>query len=803
MVLIYIISDTMDLSENKILNNEMGEWAMKTLLGVGFSLLIGLIWMIGNPGELSAADFNHYYQAMPPNETKITQQLLERYHLTVADLNSTSQRSLNQKNGSDGMTEITVSEARAVVRNYLRRKLNGKPEDLPNRQALKRPAVNLRHGRPIAKSRFFNAAEGWNGVDLKESENLLLDKILLILVEFSDVAHNRIPQPGADNNADYWVPDFNVEHYQNILFSRKKESLSMSNYYLEQSLGTYTVDGKAYGWVRVNLPESEYGADKPDSGHDNANGQVWRIVRDAIKAAGDSVSWAEYDREDPDDRDGDGNYHEPDGYIDHLMIVHSGVGQEAGGGEQGDDAIWSHSAWANNGIHGPGLGGVPTSDPAVWAGPYTIMPEDGAIGVFCHEFAHDLGLPDEYDTLYSGEASTGFWSLMASGSWLGRPLGTRPSNISIWGRIQLGWISPKMIKYQSMPVYTTLDRKENPAIKIDLPDKNVPVQTNTPFEGKYEWFSGSGDGLNQTLTRTLDLTGISQAMLRFQSWYDIEEDYDFGYIEISSDGGKQWRSLPGNITTLVEDTHAITGKSDGWVEARFNLSKYAGSKLMLRFRYSTDGGLTLPGWAIDQISIDATGFTDNCENGNQGWTVQGWRIYEGKEIIVCKQYYLLEQRDFSGFDAGLAECYNYYGQAKTIQFFPYNPGALLWLYDGEYHDNWVGEHPGHGFLLTVDSHPNPDFIAGEPLRTRLQIRDAVFGNRPILAATLSFDSDEQGLVTKVFNSAPGNPLFNDKFSYWREDQPDNSLKVPAYGVNFRVFDLSANNSRSGVIIYFD
>jgi immune inhibitor A len=780
----------------------MEEWTMKTWLWASLSLLFALVWWSGTSGTISLATAcDHCYQAMPPNETKIMNQLLGRYHLTLAESISPSQSGYRKSNAA-GTMEVTPAEARTIVRNYLRQKLNGKPEDRQNRPGPKRPALNLRHGRPIAKSRFFTAMEGWKEAKRKNSETLLLDKILLILVEFSDVAHNRIPQPAAANNTDFWISDFNVDHYQSLLFNRKKGSLSMSNYYLEQSLGTYTVDGKAYGWIRVNLPESEYGADKPDNGHDNANGPVWRIVRDAVKAAGDLVPWAEYDQEDPEDRDGDGNYHEPDGYIDHLMIVHSGAGQEGGGGGEGDDAIWSHSAWANNGIHGPGLGGVPTSDPAVWAGPYTIMPEDGTIGVFCHEFGHDLGLPDEYDTLYSGEASTRFWSLMASGSWLGKPLGTQPSNISIWGRIQLGWINPKVVKYQSSPGYTLLDPENTPAIQINLPDKSVRIETNTPFEGKYEWFSGSGDGLNQILTRTLDLTGISRAMLRFQSWYDIEADYDFGYVEVSSDGGKQWQSLPGNITTLVDDAYAITGKSPGWVEARFDLAKYAGSKLLLRFRYSTDGGLALPGWAIDQIAIDATGFSDTCENGNQGWTVQGWRIYEGAETVTCKQYYLLEQRAFSGFDATLSQCYNYYGPAETVQYFPYNPGVLLWLYDGEYHDNWVGKHPGHGFLLTVDSHPNPDYIDGDPLRTRLQIRDAVFGIHPTLTATLSLGSDA-GPVTRVFTTTPGNPLFCDKLSYWRKEQPDNSIKVPFYGVNFRVLYTSADNSRSLVAVYFD
>ena len=66
---------------------------------------------------------------------------------------------------------------------------------------------------------------------------------------------------------------------------------------------------------------------------------------------------------------------------------------------------------------------------------YTIQPADGAAGVFAHEYGHDLGLPDEYDTQYTGEGeAVAYWSIMASGSWAGKIPGTEPTGFSAWSK---------------------------------------------------------------------------------------------------------------------------------------------------------------------------------------------------------------------------------------------------------------------------------------------------------------------------------------------------------------------------------
>ncbi|MFP3361585.1 immune inhibitor A, partial [Planococcus sp. SIMBA_143] len=77
--------------------------------------------------------------------------------------------------------------------------------------------------------------------------------------------------------------------------------------------------------------------------------------------------------------------------------------------------------------------------------------------------------------------------------------------------------------------------------------------------------------------------------LTFKTWYDIEEDWDYGSIQVSEDG-ENWSTVPGNITTQKNPHDSnpgdgITGKSDGWIDASFDLSDYAGKDVQVKINY--------------------------------------------------------------------------------------------------------------------------------------------------------------------------------------------------------------------------
>ena len=188
-----------------------------------------------------------------------------------------------------------------------------------------------------------------------------------------------------------------------------------------------------HGWYKAKHPASYYGGNVPDeSGSDGKPKELIKALEQAAKDP--DINLSDYDQWDRDDIDGDGVYDEKDGIIDHIMIVHSGPGEEAGGGKLGTDAIWSHRWSLDFDDKGepytiPGTdSGLDQFDGKLAAIDYTVQPEDGAAGVFSHEFGHDLGLPDEYDTEYSGKGEpVSFWSIMSSGSWAGIVPGTEPT----------------------------------------------------------------------------------------------------------------------------------------------------------------------------------------------------------------------------------------------------------------------------------------------------------------------------------------------------------------------------------------
>src|SRR5690606_10087276 len=166
--------------------------------------------------------------------------------------------------------------------------------------------------------------------------------------------------------------------------------------------------------------------------------------------------------------------------------------------------IWSHR-WNLGGLVAV-PGATSTSDRfngqlAAWD--YTIEPEDGAGGVFAHEYGHDLGLPDEYDTQYSGTGeAVAYWSIMASGSWAGKVPGTEPTGFSPYAKemLQAGhggnWLTGTTLNAKDITSAGTtvlIDEnatkgKNNDTVRVDLPDKATDI--NTPFSGAKEYFSG-------------------------------------------------------------------------------------------------------------------------------------------------------------------------------------------------------------------------------------------------------------------------------------------------------------------------
>ena len=127
--------------------------------------------------------------------------------------------------------------------------------------------------------------------------------------------------------------------------------------------------------------------------------------------------------------------------------------------------------------------------------------------------------------------------------------------------------------------------------------------------GSYSFYSGRGDGLNQTLAMTNIVPMWFNQTLTCRLWYDIEQDWDYAYLEGSIDQGATWITAAGNRTTNYNPNgtnrgNGITGISGGWVTATFDLRNLFVSEtgfVLLRFAYITDSAVNNEGIYIDLV----------------------------------------------------------------------------------------------------------------------------------------------------------------------------------------------------------
>lgn len=151
--------------------------------------------------------------------------------------------------------------------------------------------------------------------------------------------------------------------------------------------------------------------------------------------------------------------------------------------------------------------------------------------------------------------------------------------------------------------------------------------------GRYCWWGNRGDSIDSTLTRSFDLTGVNSATLEFWVWFETEKDWDYAYVEVSTDGGKAWNILEGRHTVSDNPVgnsygHGFTGTSGTWVQERIDLSDYAGIEVMLRFEYITDDTVYLDGFVIDDIAVPEIEFFDDAE-GERFWHAAGFTRTDG------------------------------------------------------------------------------------------------------------------------------------------------------------------------------
>jgi M6 family metalloprotease-like protein len=382
----------------------------------------------------------------------------------------------------------------------------------------------------------------------------------------------------------------------------------------------------------------------------------------------------------------------------------------------------------------------------VRVGPYNVNPETAidAASVISHEYGHSLGLPDFYST--GSRETYGDWNLMAT---------DKSHNIDAYGRQELGWVVPEVLDSSRTESGITDSKQDTDTITWQRPD-GTPytlaegqdgvgrVQNSQMYVAKlpgrilldpakfetgdtatpvHTWWSrsgndfgcakdpGKGHNLDVAIPEVADLPAGTTLSLDFKSMWDIEWDYDYGFVLTSTDGGREFTSnesengfttsntdpLAGNPNQNACQQHydnGLTGTSgsyDAGSEAvdrkagntppmiykadSYDISELVGADLpVLRFSYSTDPGLARPGWFIDDVVITATLpdgsereiyatdfessgdpddpriFNGGCKADSPGTCTQGWQYVAAGSEGPSDHAYYLELRDRSGFD---------------------------------------------------------------------------------------------------------------------------------------------------------
>ena len=681
-------------------------------------------------------------------------------------------------------------------------KEDNRPDPLTTKQlALKEQALNAKlNGKTTGK--VHEVAKG-QYVELgREGEG----EIWTVLGEFKDLKHNTIPEPDRKvDNTTIWTPDFSRAYFEGLLFDNNPGANSMYNFYKEQSSNRYSVSGAVTDWILAPGNAVDY--------DDNDNNDVWKFIKDTVngwynqqKAAGKTdAEINEYlkkmDVKDRYDYDGDGNFDEPDGYIDTFQSVHAGEGEEAGAPGW---TIWSHSWYAYQnliGTAGPSFnkyGGTQIGNSNYWVGKYTIQPENGGVGVFTHEYGHDIGLPDLYDT-GGGENGTGFWTLMSSGSWMSdgtKDIGSMSSHMGAWEKYQMGWLNYEVADpsknngaYRVGPM--EFNAKQAQALIVPLPQKQVTSTISKPYAGSNFYYSGQGDNLDNFMYKSFNLPAGTTLSAKVK--YDIEKDWDYAYLVYSTDNGANWNSLQTNCSVTTDPNgqnkgFGITGKLSTWVDLTANLPT---GNILLGFRYWTDGNTGGNGFMVDDINI--TGLAADGAESVTGWTFKGFKTSTGTESKLFNHYYIAEYRTYKGYDSTLQTGPYFFGytgdKANYVDHFPYQDGLLINYWDTSQRNNNTKQHPGQGLVLPIDAHYKAlKNVNSGVWRNRVQSYDATFS----LYKTDRLNLHVGNVLSPVL-SQPAVKVFDDRTQYWDAANPWGSVKNPNTGTIIQVVQQNEGN----------
>lgn len=406
------------------------------------------------------------------------------------------------------------------------------------------------------------------------------NKMLIILIDFPNMP------------AKYSKEDFerlaNEEGYNG--------TGSIRDYYLQNSYGQLELEIDVVGWFTAKWKYEYYGSNTIRDNDANPGGLVKEAIEYAEKAG---IDFSQYDNN-------------GDGWVDGIQIIHAGGGEEAGAGE---NTIWSHSSVI------PAL-----SFDNVGLKAYTMNPEIynktggiTTIGVLCHEFGHNLGLPDYYDTDYSS-IGLGKWDMMAGGSWLDN--GATPAYHNAWSKLYLGWLTPEIIDFKG--TYTLNDpANENKAYIIPINNKTEYYLLENRQQQNFDAFLPGSGLLVFHIDEEVMEDRINYNMVNDDETHPairiIPCDNDFSS---SSFSGDIYPNKSGNNLISSFSTPALETWSIGLSKNQITHIQHDTIERTIHFNYNTNLSNALAYFTInkeDAMITEQVNFFDQSANSPTNW----------------------------------------------------------------------------------------------------------------------------------------------------------------------------------------